>query len=349
MNPMKNSLLHLIPLAGLTAILPVLQAQDAAPTTPPPPGAPHELRELTDDGGPGGRHGNMRFFRHPGPQELEPAAFLGVETSPVPPALAAQLNLAAGTGLVVGHVSPDSPAASVFKKYDVLLKLGDQQLIEPRQFAVLVRQHQEGDEIALTYLRGGKEATARVKLAKRDLPKLAAMGGGPEGFPGLGFGFMDGDGDGEGPEIGRADMDRMLSLMDDNLMPGLRRLDVGRGPGPGDRMMSVMVNTGDSNMSFSDEKGSLDLKIADGKKTLVAKNPKGDTVFSGPVNTPEERKTLPADVRERLEKIESMNEFSFKTDGDFQPGTVKVAKPAGAKIIYAGPPGAPVRVLLPAF
>lgn len=339
---MKTSLRSLISLAGLTAVLPVLPAQDTAPATPPsPPSGERGLRVLSDDGpgAPGGHHGNMRFFRHPGPGELEPAAFLGVETGPVTPALAAQLNLPGGTGLVVGHVSPDSPAASVFKKYDILLKLGDQQLIEPRQFAVLVRQHKEGDEITLTYLRGGKEATAKVKLAKRDLPKLA-LADGSGGLPGMAFGFTDGDD--EGPEIGRADMDRMLSLMDDNMMPGLRRLDVGRGPGPGDRMMSVMVNTGDSNMSFSDEKGSLDLKIADGKKNLVAKNPKGDVVFSGPVNTPEERKTLPADVRERLEKIESMNEFSFKTDGDFQMGAVQLAKPTATKIIQLLPRSEPV-------
>ncbi|MBS0631236.1 MAG: PDZ domain-containing protein [Verrucomicrobia bacterium] len=342
---MKKSLLHLLPLAGLAAALPLTAQETAAPATPPPPGEPRELRVLSDDGpgAPGGPHGNMRFFRHPGPGEMETVAYLGVETSPVGGALAAQLNLAAGTGLVVGHVSPDSPAASVFKKYDVLLKLGDQQLIEPRQFAVLVRQHQEGDTVTLTYLRGGKEATATVKLAKHDVPKFA-LAEGPGGFPGMAFGF--GDGDGPGPEIGRADMDRMLSLMDGNGMPGLRRMNLTREAGPGDRMLSVTVNTGDSNMAFSDEQGSLDLKIADGKKTLTAKDPKGAVVFSGPVNTPEERKKLPADVRERLEKIESMNEFSFKTDGDFQPGPVKVAKPAGTKIIYVGPRDAPVRVLL---
>lgn len=346
---MKKSLLHLLPLAGLAAALP-LTAQEAAPAAPPPDGH-REMRVIAngDEHGPaapGGHHGNMRFFKHAGPGELEPAAFLGVETSPVSPALAAQLNLAPGTGLVVGHVSPDSPASSVFKKYDVLLKLGDQQLIEPRQFAVLVRQHKEGDEVTLTYLRAGKEATAKVKLAQRDLPKLA-LDDGPGGFPGMGFGFTTGE-DGA-PEIGRADMDRMLSLMDGNMMPGLRRMNLTRDAGPGDRMISVTVNTGDSNMTFSDEKGSLDLKINDGKKTLVAKNPKGDIVFSGPVNTPEERKALPADVRDRLEKIESMNEFSFKTDGDFQPGTMKVVKPAGTKIIHVGPRSAPVQVFLPAF
>lgn len=342
---MKTSLRSLIPLAGLTAVLPMLSAQETAPATPPP--GQHELRVLSngDPGAPGGHHGNMRFFKHPDPVEMETVAFLGVETSPVGAALAAQLNLADGAGLVVGHVASGSPAAAVFKKYDVLLKLGDQQLIEPRQFAVLVRQHKEGDEVTLTYLRGGKEMTAKVKLAQHEAPKLA-LADGPGGLPALGFGWA---GDGSGPEFGRADMDRMLSLMDGNMMPGLRRMNLTRNAGPGDRTLSVTVNTGDSNMSFSDKKGSLDLKMTDGKKTLTARNPKGDVVFSGPVNTPEERKKLPAEVRERLEKIESMNEFSFKTDGDFQPGTVKVATPTGTKIIYLAPPDLPAPTLPQSF
>jgi hypothetical protein len=92
-------------------------------------------------------------------------------------------------------------------------------------------------------------------------------------------------------------------------------------------------------MVFSDDQGSLDLTIKDGKKTLVAKNAKGEQLFSGPVTTPEERKALPADVRERLEKLEGMKEFSFQTDENFQGGKVRVIKPNKTKI--AAPPAPP--------
>src|SRR5581483_12087828 len=76
---------------------------------------------------------------------LENVAFIGVETSPVTPALTAQLALPEGTGLVVEQVVPDSPAAASIKPNDILLKLDDQWLIDPWQFAVLVRQHKAGD------------------------------------------------------------------------------------------------------------------------------------------------------------------------------------------------------------
>jgi hypothetical protein len=62
------------------------------------------------------------------------------------------------------------------------------------------------------------------------------------------------------------------------------------------------------------------------------KNAKGEQLFAGPVNTPEERKALSAEVRARLEKIEDMKQFSFKTDGDFQGAETKVIRPRGQGI-----------------
>ncbi len=339
---MKNSLCYIAPLFGFITISPLLLAQE--PPNPPP----KEQREMrvivnSDDEAPNVHREQRRIMLRGGKHEMETVTFLGVETSPVGPTVSAQLNLPSGSGLVVGHVVPASPAAAVLKMHDVLLKLDDQILISQRQLAVLVRNHKEGDEVTLTYVRGGKEATVKVKLGKHEVPKFAAaeVGAGP-----LAFAF-NGE-EGEMPPLGRVEMDRMLSMMDGPGGPGMRRLHVERGEGPGDRTISVTVNTGNSNMVFNDEKGSLELKMADDKKSLVAKGPKGDVLFSGPVNTPEERKALPADLRERLEKLESMHEFSFKTDDDFKPGAVNNVRPPGTKIRFLLP-AEPDRLPPPAF
>jgi hypothetical protein len=53
-----------------------------------------------------------------------------------------------------------------------------------------------------------------------------------------------------------------------------------------------------------DDKGDLELKSDDGKRFLTAKDAQGKQVFSGPVNTPEDLKKVPADVLPRLEKLE---------------------------------------------
>ena len=62
--------------------------------------------------------------------EVERTTFLGVEVSLVAPVLGSQLGLPNGTGLVVEHLSPRSPAAGVLKEHDVLTLLDNQILID---------------------------------------------------------------------------------------------------------------------------------------------------------------------------------------------------------------------------
>ena len=239
------------------------------------------------------RAGRGAIIRHlAGGGEKENVTFLGVETSPVSPTLVAQLGLTEGYGLVINQVVPDSPAAGALKPHDILLKLDDQLLIEQRQLAVLIRNHKENDEVTLTYLRGGKQATAKVKLAKHEVPKMSALP-----FPGGDGAFGYAFGNGASPfdvqvlpriEVqGGADVDRLLGLMNAGGGPGQHRMNIIGAPGDvGNRSVSVTVNTGNSHINLDDDQGSLDLTIKDGRKELVAKNAKGDQVFAGPVNTP---------------------------------------------------------------
>ena len=336
---MKSITRYLIPMAGLAAFLPAVLAQDA------PPPEKKEMRVIVgpggpDDQGPPPPHHREHRIIIGGPHEMESVTFLGVETRPADATLADQLNLPNGAGLIVRNLVPDSPAAAALKRNDVLTKLDDQLLIEARQLAVLIRNHKEGDEVTLTYIRGGKESTAIVKLAKHDAPKLALNGPGP-GPGNMAFAFGSAEAESL-PGMGREDADRLLSLIHRGGPegPGEQEinLQVQHGAGPG--MRNITVSTSNSNMVFSDTEGSLDLTIKDGKKTLVAKNAKGEQLFSGPVSTPEERKALPADVRDRLDKLEGMQDFSFKTDGDFKPGEAKDVRPHRQGIALPVPPPA---------
>ena len=114
--------------------------------------------------------------------EVERSTFLGVEVTLVQPVLGTQLGLPKGTGLVVERISPRSPAADILKEHDVLTMLDDQILIDVRQLMVLVRNRKEGDEVTLSYLRGGVKATAKVRLLAQDMPKFP-QGGMPVPMP----------------------------------------------------------------------------------------------------------------------------------------------------------------------
>ena len=332
---MKTHLRYLLPVLGLAVALPAARAADE-----PKPAAPEQKKEIRVITGPD----HLSMIRHVGgPVEKENVTFLGVETSPVSPTLTAQLGLPEGSGLVVNRVMPDSPATSALKEHDILLKLDDQILIELRQLAVLVRGHKDGDEVTLTYLRGGKQATAKVKLAKHEVPKMSLLpaqpgnginifGLGQSPF-GAGGGSFGGAFAGPGDPNAQEQVDHLLGMMNGMQLPGIRRMNIAtQNGGPGDRTVSVTVNTGNSHVVLDDDKGSLDLTIKEGKKELVAKNTKGDQIFSGPINTPEERKALPEDVRSRLEKLEDSTQFSYKTDGDFKGAETKIIRPRGQGI-----------------
>jgi len=270
------------------ALAAALRGDDAATrVVPTPHDGPAEDSRAVDR-----RGGN----RPPAAQEMERSAFLGVETSPVSETLTEQLNLPRGVGLVVLHIAPDSPASSaMLQAHDILLKLDDQQLVDTLQLAVLVRNHKDGDEVVLTYLRGGKEATARATLALRTLPKLSADSGGAPGWS---------------HDLGPERFQGMLSMMNPRA--------AGDDAAPETRIFKL--NTGNSHVSFDDHLGALELSVVDGKQTLVAKDAKGAVLFSGPVDSPEQRKALPPDVRERFDRLESQIkvDLSYKLDGDMK-------------------------------
>jgi serine protease Do len=278
---------------------------------------------------------HVRSPGHP-PMEMENVTFLGVETGPVSPTLSMQLGLPEGAGLVVLHVVPDSAAIGALKEHDVLLRLDDQVLVDQHQLSVLVRNHKEGDQVTLTYVRGGKQATATVKLTKHEVPKLGNMLRSEPRWllqSGAGHGEMAAVTAGEK----REEVDQTLSMIQRAHNGQIHtRIEAGQGPG----MRAVSINPANSNLSYSDEKGSLELTLQDGKKNLIAKDAKGTQQFVGPVNTPEERKAMPVDVRERLEKIEAMQNMTFHTDGDFEGGETRIFQPERRPIML---PRAPAR------
>ncbi len=93
--------------------------------------------------------------------------WLGVSVEEGSEALAAQLDLAPGAGLVVTYVAPDSPAAKVgLEKNDVLVELDSQLLVVPAQFKKLIEVRKTGDTIKLVYYRAGKKRDVSATLGK---------------------------------------------------------------------------------------------------------------------------------------------------------------------------------------
>lgn len=241
-----------------------------------------------------------------GPAEMEKVAYLGVETMPVDPTVAAQLGLPRGTGVVVRRVAEGSPAAGLLQPHDVLTKLDEQILVNMQQLTVLVRNHQAGDEVKLTLVRAGKETTLKAKLGEREVPKHAGvfppfMHQLDENGPGMGGMFFHGATPGmpamQGPDVGdvmrRIGGDRMNWFAQPRVH--VFRREGGKG--------STILDLPAGNFVFSDDQGSVEVNSTEGKRELTVKDRKGTVTFQGPINTPAEHEKLPPEVKTRLEAI----------------------------------------------
>ena len=280
---------------------------------------------------------------------LRPAAFLGVATSPVPPVLTAQLGLPDGFGLVVDEVLPESPAdkAGVLR-FDVLRQFNDQNLVDPNQLSTLVRAQARDAEVSLTLLRKGQEQKVTVKIAERPMPVRmqfpAPVGEIREQIDRLKEEF--GDKARKLQERTRDFQDRMkehqerLKIWQANPIgempkPPVLNLpvepaDILREVRPGGAAQvrvlepngSVTYNTANAKVLMKDDSGEIEVTSSDGRRKLVAKNAKGEVIFDGSIDTPEQIKALPEDLRKKVETIEVRTKI--------EPGTPRVPRPPEA-------------------
>jgi serine protease Do len=284
-----------LPIAGI-AQTPPAPPQPPAPGHPPGPPAGHEKAPKV------------------------PAIFLGVETSRVPTVVSEQLGLSKGLGLVVDYVVPDSPAAGAgVQQNDILKMLNDQILIEPSQLRKLLQTFADGTDVTLTILRKGQEQKITVKLTKKEMPRRRSwMPGDKHEWD---WDFDDVGDVGEQMEDLKEHLQEQLGDAQRGVIRGavmkareaakraredarraareIRILSQDRGA-----LKATRIDLGKAQVVFSDDKGEMKLENVDGKKILTAKDPQGKLLFSGPVETKEDRDKMPADVRERYEKLE---------------------------------------------
>src|SRR5215471_10371782 len=289
------TIIALLPLAGFAQTPP---APPQPPQPPRPPGMP-------------GHH-------EKGPKV--PVTYLGVETSQVPPVVSEQLGLGKGLGLVIDYVQPNSPAAAAgVQQNDILKMLNDQILIEPSQLRKLLQTFSDGAEVTLTILRKGQEQKLTAKLAKKEVPQRHSL------FPGSNHDWnwdFDETGDlGDQMQDLKEQLREQLGDAQRGIIRGAvlqaheaarRARDDARRAADELRIFfedngalkASRIDLGKAQIVFSDEKGELKLENVDGKKLLTAKDPQGKLLFSGPVETEEDLAKVPADVRERYEKLQ---------------------------------------------
>lgn len=292
-------------LMSAIAICGAVQAQNPG-QNPPQPGMPGMPGGMPG-GMPPGMMGGMPGMMPPGMGEETTATFLGIETSPVDPALRSQLKVPGESGLIINFVAPDSPAKSAgVERFDLLTKLDDQVLYNPPQLQSLIRGHKAGDEVKLTLIRQGEAKTLAAKLTEHKTTNPMMMG-----MPGMGMP--------QGMPMGGAMSPEMMGMRG---MASLQKL---------------VLEDGDT---------KIELKAQSGEVTLTATSKAGEKLYSGPIDTREQRDKLPNNVRVMLNDlavdnlIQRMKEGpQFRRDGGQRDGGPRDGGPRGRG--PGGPGGGP--------
>lgn len=266
--------------------------------------------------------------------DKEPArdvTWLGLSTADVPEALAAQLELKPGEGLVVDFVAPDSPAAKAgLEKFDVIVELNDQMLVDPAQLRKLVQMQKAGDSIKVTLFRGGKKQTVSATLMKHKEAVAiwssdAGAGGGMSGLKNMNWIFQNGNGP---KSVIGLDKKKLDAEVQRNLEEARRELEealrqsarAGRALPP--RMpkapqppLPPLANFGSAatvtvtkdsasvkTIVKRDDTGDLVI-VASPQKHLTAHDGDGKLIFDGEIETPEQQQKVPADLWEKVKPL----------------------------------------------
>jgi serine protease Do len=92
--------------------------------------------------------------------------YLGVQIQPVSQEIADSMGLPSTKGALVAEAQPGTPAADAgLKPGDTITEVNGEVMASPREVSKRISQVKPGDSAKITYIRGGKEMTATVKLA----------------------------------------------------------------------------------------------------------------------------------------------------------------------------------------
>jgi hypothetical protein len=234
--------------------------------------------------------------------------------------------------------------AAGIERYDVLTKFDDQKLVDPAQLAVLVAAMKKDAEVPITLLRRGQEQKVTVKVGEKMLPDRPSSRGtlpdlrdmwrryGEEGAP---FRERIEDAGRRAQEMGREFQRRMQEFQEKVEQwrknpqekfpepPTYPSIEPPRPPGaaPGDVLResrpggapsvqrsgessTTTWSTANANVSIKDDNGEIEVRSDNGRRTVIAKDRSGATIFNGPIDTEEQRRQLPEAVRDRLKRIE---------------------------------------------
>lgn len=226
-----------------------------------------------------------------------PAVDAGLRLTRAPQVLRDQLALERGSGLVVETVQPTSAAARAgFQVNDVLVRIDDQLMLLPEQFAAFVEASPRGVTLACHVLRAGKPVVIDLDACERAVPS-GALSAAPR--------------DALRPAASTlAKLPRLGSPSEARAAPTPPTLAP---PAPGSDASAPPSPPAAQTLVRKDADYQIRLTAGDDTR-LVVTDRLGRLVFDDCIDTPEARSRLPRAVRERVERMEQHLEVRVPVD-----------------------------------
>lgn len=228
------------------------------------------------------------------PGEKVETAFLGVVTTEVPAILAEHLNLKAGEGVLVHSLQPEGPAAKAgITGNDIITRIAGKDVGSTLEVGEKVRSHKPGETIRLDVIHKGKPKTLDVALGTRpqtleNMPDLQELDlGAPEEMHDRIREMKKRIGD---IELKMGDLDR------GEMLKGMHKFEIHNG----------------ASFRMMDANGSIEMKSNDGGKEITVKDANDQVTWSGPWDTEQDKAAAPADIRQRIERLNIDNSGNGK-------------------------------------
>ena len=248
---------------------------------------------------------------------------LGLRLARASEVLRQQLALARGAGLVVEEVVAGSPAEQAgFRQHDVLVLLDDQMLLLPEQLAALLEATGSDGAAECTLLRGG--AKVKIALGQREPGREPTLAKGPSPIakpslptptptpaerpvpsavrtaakPSAGTGLRP-----AASALAIVQPREQSQAASTGTPPRATTSPLRSGPSAASPSASPIRGQGDETLLRQDP--DYQIKLSRGEQTrLVVIDARGRILFNDQIDTPENRGSVPAAVRQRVEEME---------------------------------------------
>lgn len=262
-----------------------------------------------------------------------PRAYLGVGCSEVPDLLGEHLNLDPGQGILVRLLDAAGPAAKAgIARNDVITKVAGSAVNSHEQLRDLIGGLKPDEAVEVEYIHRGDLKTGRVELSTAPAQPADLAGAEVQPMEQL---LLDG--------MPQDQARRIQDLIQDNLkaFEGLEGLEGFQGMQAGDamaarrllgdelqkRMQLMLQEAGDADelpdgihlrssgtLRMLEPDGSgVEVRSQDGGKEIRILGKGGQVEWEGPYDTPQDKEAVPAELRERIERLNI--DMDFKGNG----------------------------------